>query len=205
MKKILLIDDKPYHQEGCGAECFRSLHGQLQAVVEFHMDIARSISIPNADEVALLFSEGHYELVLFHASYDSLLVNLGQLIDFKAKVGNVITFSGGSEPKEENRSTSRLQLFRALPKALEAYIEMDIFPIRILFNPNLSRFYPLLDRMQTILEEEDGKEQLLRSVELSKFIKILGYPDVRPILENYANKSVDWLNEKVGEWKLMHK
>lgn len=199
-KKILLIDEKKAHQHGCGSLFYDKINDDLKSLIEFVGSISDKIVILNEEEANPTFDENFYGLVLLHASYNSPLLNNYQLLDLKTKIKSLITFSGESVIRLKENITSREQLFHTLERALEAYNLTGFFPKKLLFDNNNNRFYPLLDIMLDILEDE-GKEALLDSSEFAEYVNILKL-DLQKVRGNFlANKSEYELNEIINDWK----
>jgi hypothetical protein len=201
LKKILLIDDSPSNLRGSGNWFYSNICDDLRPLIDYSNSLDNRIKIINEFEVILSSDITQYEIVLLHASYNSPLLNPSQLSSLKSLLKNLVTYSGGSNINIDLRITSREQMYKSLERSIEAYKIMAIFPLITLFSNNINRFYPLLDRMQDILEEV-GKEGLLGSREFHMYIRILRF-DVSAVVENYRkNKTEEELNEKIIEWKL---
>lgn len=201
LRRILLIDDTHSHQQGCGSDFYRSLNDELKEIIDFSESLSDKIELLDAFEAKTLFNEKDYEIVLLHASYNSPMLNSSQLSSLKFKIIGLITFSGGANSSLEHNITSREQLYRSLKRVLNAYVSIGVFPKRALYDNNINRFYPLMDKMQEILEQE-GKEGLLNSEAFSLYINILSL-DLESVKRNYReNKSEDELNEKINEWRI---
>ena len=201
IKKVLLVDDTYFHPHGSGREFYANLNSNLRRLVDFQNHLSDKIEVIDDYEVKTTFNKEYYELFILHASYQSSMLNLSQLSSLKFLTKNLVTFSGGANTSIELSITSREQLFRSLKRALEAYFVMGQFPRRFLFEYNINRYYPLLDKMQDILEKE-GKEGLIHSESLLVYLRILGR-DVKAVKQNFQeNKSEDELNEKINEWRI---
>ncbi len=202
LKPILLIDDK---KEGLnrGEVFLNELSFDLKGLVDFHIDISKIIKIIDEWDVEILFDPNKYIAVLLHHSYNDPLLNESQLscLRDKLKSLDLIIFSGGAQNNVATNQIPRDILFTYLNPALDAYSKMGVFPTLYLFNRKINRFYPILDEMYQVLENE-GKNGFLSHKSFKLYISVCGW-DFNSVQQNYKERfTEEQIADKINEWRL---
>lgn len=202
LKPILLIDDKS-NGEKRGYSFENNLPNELRELVDFRVDMDGLIKKSDEWSIQFLdFEPDKYKCIFLHHSYKDAILNPSQLSDLRDKLRNLdlIIFSGGKESNISTGEISRDSLFDNLSMALDAYLKTYEFPTAYLFGAK-NRFYPVLNKMQDVLEE-DGKSSLLNSQEFKMYMSILGY-NIEKVKQNYLNNfSEEQIADKINEWSL---
>jgi hypothetical protein len=203
LRPILLIDDKSEGQFR-GEVFMQELSNELQQLVDFHMDINKLIVKSDEWSVDLLFDPKKYVGVFLHHSYKDPLINESQLSDLRDKLRNLdlIIFSGGMDTNLSTKMVRRESLFGySLKPALDSYFKIGVFPTSYLFGGNINRFYPIIDEMHQILEEE-GKDRLLSHKSFEIYASICGW-DLNSVQKNYKERlTEEQIADKINEWRL---
>ena len=203
LKPILLIDDK---KEGLNrGEVFtQDLSIEFQMLVDFHIDVNQLIKKLDEWSVDVLFDPKKYAGVFLHHSYNDPLLNTSQLSDLRDKLKNLdlIIFSGGTETNPSTKQVRRESLFGDFLKpAIDAYLKIKVFPTSFLFGGNINRFYPIIDEMYQVLEDE-GKDTLLRHQCFEIYTSICGW-DLHSVQKNYQERfTEEQIADKINEWRL---
>jgi|GEM_PF-5136858 len=203
LKPILLIDDK---KEGLnrGEVFMQELSIDLQILVDFHVDVNQLIKTSDEWSVEVLFDPKKYVGVFLHHSYADPLLNPSQLSDLRDKLKNIdlIIFSGGTETNPSTKQVRRESLFGSFLKpAIDAYYKIRLFPMSYLFGGYINRFYPIIDEMYQILEEE-GKYALLSHKSFELYISICEW-DLHSVQKNYKERfTEEQIADKINEWRL---
>jgi hypothetical protein len=201
LKPILLIDDKKEGQYR-GELFIENLPDDLRVLVDFHFDVNQLFKIVNEWDVKLLFDLEKYVSVFLHHSYNDPLVNESQLSHIRNNLQNseLLIFSGGTDNNLQRRQIRRETLFTYLGKAIDAYKKIGIFPNVYLFDRSINRFYPIIDQMIQILEEQ-GKDKLLSCESFRTYISISGW-DLKLVQNNFQRFSEEQIADKLNEWRL---
>lgn len=202
LKPILLIDDK---KEGLNrGEVFKqALSIDLQKLVDFHVDVNQLIKKTDEWSVELLFDPNKYVGVFLHHSYADPILNPSQLSDLRDKLKSLdlIIFSGGTQVNVATNQVPRDTLFTYLKSAIDAYLKMEVFPTSFLFGGNINRFYPIIDQMYQVLEDE-GKDTLLCHKSFEIYASICGW-DLHSVQKNYEERfTEEQIADKINEWRL---
>lgn len=202
LKPILLIDDK---KEGLnrGEVFMQELSIDLQILVDFHVDVNQLIKKLDEWSVEVLFDPKKYVGVFLHHSYADPLLNPSQLSDLRDKLKSLdlIIFSGGTQVNVETNQVPRDTLFTFLKPAIDAYLKMEVFPSSYLFGGNINRFYPIIDEMYQVLEDE-GKDSLLSHKSFEKYASICDW-DLHSVQRNYRVRfTEEQIADKINEWRL---
>jgi len=203
LKPILLIDDKKEgHNRG---EVFiQELPPSLQILVDFHVDVNQLIKKLDEWSVKLLFDPQKYVGVFLHHSYADPLLNPSQLSDLRDKLKNLglIIFSGGTSLNVATNQIPRDTLYTYLKPAIDAYLKIKKFPTLYLFDRNINRFYPIIDEMYQVLEE-DGKDALLNHKSFELFISTICGWDLHSVRKNYKERfTEEQIADKINQWRL---
>ena len=201
LKPILLIDDKREGQYR-GELFIENLPDDLRVLVDFHFDVNQLFKIVNEWDVKLLFDLEKYVSVFLHHSYNDPLINESQLSHIRNNLQNseLLIFSGGTDNNLQRRQIRRETLFTYLGKAIDAYKKIGIFPTVYLFERSINRFYPIIDQMIQILEEQ-GKDKLLSCESFRTYISISGW-DLKLVQNNFQRFSEEQIADRLNEWRL---
>ena len=204
LKPILLIDDKTEGQNR-GEIFIQDLQNELKSLVEFHLDIGQLIKKVNEWSVELLFKPQNYVGIYLHQSYNDSLLNPSKFAELKHKLGDdLVTFSGGNNINLSSRELPRDIFYKYLKATLDAYLKMGVFPVQYLFGGKINRFYPIIDEMTKVLEEE-GKDNLLNHKSFELYTSICNW-DLQKVKKNFReNYSEEQIADKINEWRLNSK
>jgi hypothetical protein len=202
LKPVLLIDDK---KEGLnrGEVFMQELSIDLQILVDFHVDVNQLIKKLDVWSVEVLFDPNKYVGVFLHHSYADPLLNPSQLSDLRDKLKSLdlIIFSGGTQVNVANNQVPRYALFTYLKSAIDAYLKIEVFPTSYLFGGNINRFYPIIDEMYQVLEDE-GKDKFLSHKSFELYTSICGW-DLHSVQRNYKERfTEEQIADKINEWRL---
>ncbi len=202
LKPILLIDDK---KEGInrGEVFMQKLSIDLQILVDFHEDVNQLIKKSDEWSVEVLFDPDKYVGAFLHHSYADPLLNQSQLsyLRDKLKSLDLIIFSGGTQINVATNQIPRDTLFTYLKPALDAYSIMGVFPTLYLFGGNINRFYPIIDEMYQVLENE-GKDAFLSHKSFEVYISVCGW-DLNSVKKYYKERlTEEQIADKINEWRL---
>lgn len=203
LRPILLIDDKEDGQFR-GKVFMQELSIDLQLLVDFHMNVNQLIITSDEWSVEVLFDPKKYVGVFLHYSYEDPLINESQLSDLRDKLKNLdlVIFSGGTETNPSTKQVRRESLFgNFLKPAIDAYFKMEVFPTSYLYGGNINRFYPIIDEMYQVLEDE-GKDTLLSHKSFEIYASICGW-DLHSVQKNYKERfTEEQIADKINEWRL---
>jgi len=203
LRPILLIDDKEVGQFR-GKVFMQELSNDLQLLVDFHVDVKQLIKTSDEWSVEVLFDTKKYVGVFLHHSYEDPHVNESQLSYLRDKLKNLdlIIFSGGTETNPSTKQIRRESLFgNFLKPAIDAYYKIRVFPVSYLYGGRINRFYPIIDEMYQVLEDE-GKDSLLSHKSFEKYASICDW-DLHSVQRNYRVRfTEEQIADKINEWRL---
>lgn len=157
LDKILLID---FTKDGTysGNSFYRNygdFNGHLDVI--YNNDQLSKINIARENYIYLLLHDMGYERYKSD-HFDSIIES------FPSK--HIVKFSAAAEANRRRMMTERNTLFSELRSCINAYLKVGVFPDIKLFRPNESAFYPIIDPLTEMVEDEDDTLSEARELQI---------------------------------------